>query len=356
MNYRPRIAIVGAGVVGLHSALACSRGGADVDIYEAKEVPNISGNSYDYSRLFRIIHENNEFLQNLALLSHPYWIEMQNKYGNDVVKKSHNLRIIDDEVVEKIVEQYKKINISYEFLSNKNPLVHNGLYNCNPNLNIFCGHDSLLLNSKKIVDILCDEIRNISSIKIYPHSLVKNISLEMQLLFNNEKISDRYDGVIMATSSPNSNIIKCEGNDGMQPIKKFQHYINVYFDEEFSHNRTIPIVDFGDSKNSWSVPSINKNLIKLSASKYSFNEPQPENMIAFLNAELLKNIKSQFSKIENKIALYYEIDATMRLIFPYWRNVPGRNLITIDACDASIFKAAPAIASIIGKQIIDQCH
>lgn len=77
-----RVVVVGAGVVGLLTALECVRGGALVELVDRAEiVPHERSASYDSHRVVRTLHRGDAQLTVAAAHLHQDWLEIENYVG-----------------------------------------------------------------------------------------------------------------------------------------------------------------------------------------------------------------------------------------------------------------------------------
>jgi len=53
-----------------------------------------------------------------------------------------------------------------------------------------------------------------------------------------------------------------------------------------------------------------------------------------------------------RISEYFELATPARNTNAYWETRPNHNVISINACDASLFKAAPAISETLSDMIL----
>jgi sarcosine oxidase len=76
-----RIVVVGAGVVGLLTAVECVRAGAQVDLVEQAAIPSASAASYDRQRVVRTLHRGDTPLTLAAVGTHESWLDVERLLG-----------------------------------------------------------------------------------------------------------------------------------------------------------------------------------------------------------------------------------------------------------------------------------
>ena len=71
-----KVAVVGAGVVGLATARALAQRGEDVTVYEQFELGNTRGSSHGTSRIFRLSYAEERWIK-LAQRAYELWRELE---------------------------------------------------------------------------------------------------------------------------------------------------------------------------------------------------------------------------------------------------------------------------------------
>lgn len=80
-----RIGIVGAGVMGLATARALARRGAEVTVYEQFDLDHARGSSHGASRIFRLSYPEPQWVR-LAQEALPAWRELEAETGTDLLQ------------------------------------------------------------------------------------------------------------------------------------------------------------------------------------------------------------------------------------------------------------------------------
>lgn len=91
-----KIAVVGEGITGIMTALACAQRAVSVDLYDMDQIPNKANLSWDYGRLWRHIHEKNTVLQSLAALSQPFWQELIHIAHGNFGCQTQSVRVLNN--------------------------------------------------------------------------------------------------------------------------------------------------------------------------------------------------------------------------------------------------------------------
>jgi len=90
-----RVAIVGAGVMGLATARALSRAGSEVVVYEQFERGHARGSSHGRSRIFRLAYPEAHWVR-LAQEALAGWRELEAETGEQLLELNGLLEIVDD--------------------------------------------------------------------------------------------------------------------------------------------------------------------------------------------------------------------------------------------------------------------
>ena len=80
-----KVAVVGAGVMGLAAARAIAQRGHDVTVYEQFELEHKRGSSHGTSRIFRLSYDEEEWIR-LAQRSYELWRELEHESGRTLLE------------------------------------------------------------------------------------------------------------------------------------------------------------------------------------------------------------------------------------------------------------------------------
>lgn len=80
-----RVAVVGAGVMGLAAAGALARDGHEVEVYEQFELDHARGSSHGRSRIFRLSYPEAEWVR-FAQEAHGHWQELERAAGVQLIE------------------------------------------------------------------------------------------------------------------------------------------------------------------------------------------------------------------------------------------------------------------------------
>src|SRR5258708_39633146 len=72
-----RVVVVGAGVVGLLTAMECVRAGALVELVDQADIPHPKAASFDSHRVVRTLHRGDASLTLAAARLHEDWLEVE---------------------------------------------------------------------------------------------------------------------------------------------------------------------------------------------------------------------------------------------------------------------------------------
>ena len=89
-----RVLIVGAGVVGLLTAMECLADGHEVVVLDSGDIPNPAATSYDRHRTLRALHQNDPAATAAAVRAHHRWIELQHVLGTRFYEQVGSLTVM----------------------------------------------------------------------------------------------------------------------------------------------------------------------------------------------------------------------------------------------------------------------
>jgi hypothetical protein len=345
---RHNIAIIGAGITGVMTALACARQGASVDLYDAGTIPNTTNLSWAHGRLWKHIHENNASLQPLAAHSHAFWRDFIGARDGMFGCKTQSIRIVDDNTCDRLVQAYQELAIGYD-IHDRALSVQSSLLNlpCS-STRMFVGHDAILLNARKIYEYLCYELTECKNVSIKPHTYIDLTSISEGRLLYVEGSYKEYAAIICATGYP----MTVKQNEGkVRPRPKYQVHLDVHVDDARAAMLK-PVLNMGDEHLSWCVPSPDRTVLKVSASRFSYAEHPSEECVLSCKEYLLSRVRVEYKKIETYVSPYFELPSEERQSSSYWHHHCTAGCIVIDACDASIFKIAPTLSEQISHHVI----
>jgi sarcosine oxidase len=76
-----RVIVVGSGVIGLLTAMECSRAGAEVSLVDQADIPAPLATSNDRLRVVRALHRGDAALTGAAAPAHQAWLEVESRLG-----------------------------------------------------------------------------------------------------------------------------------------------------------------------------------------------------------------------------------------------------------------------------------
>lgn len=342
-----KIAVVGAGITGIMTALACAQRGASVDLYDAGQIPNKNNLSWDYGRLWRYIHENNPVLQSLAASSQLFWQKLILNTHNDFGCQTQSVRVLNDVESQRLINLYQNASIPFEihnrYLSTQSSLLRIPLkYD-----DFFIGHDAILLNASNIYTYLYKKLAEYENVNIYRDTMVNLNEIEdlKSLLIEGRKID--YTSIICTVSRS----ISAASNLLLQ--QRYQVHFNIHINDDRAALLK-PVLNMGDENKSWCVPSLDKKILKVSASNFSYSTRPDDFQVKECKEYLLSIIAAKYGDVETHVSPYFELSNSNRQSFPYWSYLSPSGAIVVEACDASIFKIAPALSTQICNHIFKE--
>lgn len=108
-----RVAVVGAGVLGLATARALAQRGADVTVYERFELGHTRGSSHGTSRIFRLSHAEEHWIR-LAQRAYELWRELERETGASVLKLNGLLDVEADSTAR--LDALRRSGVEHEVL------------------------------------------------------------------------------------------------------------------------------------------------------------------------------------------------------------------------------------------------
>ncbi len=108
-----RVAVVGAGVMGLASARAIAQRGEDVTVYEQFELGHTRGSSHGASRIFRLSYLEDKWIE-LAQRAYVLWHELERETGAQLIKLNGLIDAEADPAAR--VAAFERHGVAYELL------------------------------------------------------------------------------------------------------------------------------------------------------------------------------------------------------------------------------------------------
>lgn len=348
---RPDIAIVGAGIMGAMTALACARRGATVAIYDAGDIPNKQNLSFADVRMWRHVHHNNPTLEKLAASSLDAWLNFESLSKSEGIRKTKTARLLTLAQCEALSDAYDKSGCTYTILST-DELSLRAAYNIDvtSEQRLFVANDALLINGKFIYSHLIGTLKSMSNVSFFPNTKIDVDTDISGCSIQSTHGKFDYSGIILTTGRPGKNTAK--KNAPCNPTKYYQLHIDFHLEENEANNNLLPLLNFGDPETTWALPSIDRKTLSVSASNFSFTEKVDESQLGTLTEYLINKIKVKYTTFYVRVSEYFELEASARNTNDYWESHSHHNIISINACDASLFKAAPAISETLSEMIL----
>lgn len=336
----PKIAVVGAGITGVLTALACAQKGAAVDVYDLNGIPNKENNSWAYARLFRTVHDNSPHLEDLALRSEAFWKTMQLQTSEQLIHPVNVIRV-NSEPTLRVLRQAYTAHHHESCITELDSTSLNSFFKIkNSNYKVLIGNDGLLLNANLIYKKLVDLMTKNRNIRLIPNS--KLFANGLPSIREHKILKETYSTIIFSTSAP----VK---TDSKAVRKKFQYHIDIILKPECKFKDAI--LDLGDDNKTWCVPSLNGKKLKLSASEFSFYDPPSELLKRECREYLLDMIKAPQKEVSETVSSYYEVNGEQYYDGNRWKVDKENGCVLMEACNAQHFKSAPATANDISDHV-----
>lgn len=345
---RRDIAVVGAGITGIMTALACARKGAGVDLYEAEHIPNRENLSWAPGRLWKHIHEHNSCLEPLAGASLVYWEALILHSRGELGCRTESLRLLPREDCLQLERHYHALGTGCH-IQTPQSCEQSSVFRFAAGKQLFTGHDAVLLDARKICLLLLDELAECRNVTLHPLTPADMDASGNGVLCLSGSDSRTYATIVSTTSQPLHE---------RQPAARERAQIRyqVHFDVHVNDSRRgllKPVLHFGDDRRTWCVPSPDRSVLKLSASAFSFPDAPRADVVEACRTYLLQKLNIRYTRVESHVSAYHEIPSEKRPFSPYWYTDPQTGVVTVDSCDASIFKIAPALSDQISQHVIN---
>jgi hypothetical protein len=348
---RPEVAIVGAGIMGIMTALACARKGAAVAIYDAEDIPNKRNLSFADVRMWRHVHHNNPTLEALAASSLDAWLNFQSLSKPEGIRKTQTVRLLTLAQCEVLSDAYDNSGYTYTILST-DELSLRRMYDIDitREQRLFVANDALLINAKLIYSHLVDALKSMSNVSFFPNTKIDIDTDISGCSIQSTHGKFDYSGIILSTGRPGK--YAPPQNATCTPEKHYQLHIDFHLEGNAADDDLLPLLNFGDPQITWALPSIDKKTLSVSASNFSFTKTIDAAQLNQMTDYLIQKINVKYTTFDVRISEYFELTTTARNTNAYWETRPNHNVISINACDASLFKAAPAISETLSDMIL----
>ncbi|WP_268799653.1 FAD-dependent oxidoreductase [Pseudomonas huanghezhanensis] len=348
---RPEIAIVGAGILGVMTALACARKGAAVAIYDTEDIPNKRNLSFADARMWRHVHQNNPALEALAASSLEAWLRLQSLSKFEAVRKTQIVRLLTSAQCEVLGDAYDNSGNTFEILSADQLSIKKAYdIDITSEQRLFVANDALLINGKLIYSYLVDTLKSMSKVSFFPNTKI-NVDADIsECSIQTAHGKRNYSGIILLTGRPGKYAFSQREPCTLK--KHYQLHIDFNLSEATTNDGLLPLLNFGDPQTTWAVPSVDRKILSVSASNLFLTKKISVDQINEMTDYLIRKIKAEYTTFDVRVSEYFELPVSARHTNTYWEIRPDHNVISINACDASLFKAAPAISEIISDMII----
>lgn len=344
----PNIAIIGAGITGVMTALACAREGASVDLYDATAIPNTENLSWAHGRLWKHVHENNVALQPLASDSVAYWHALIHGANNVFGCQTQSVRVVDNVTCQHLTQLYDSLDIGYDVQESEASVLNQMLNFAVPGKRLFIGHDAILLDARKIYSYLCHEMEKDTGINLKPFHRVDLSTIQEGKSFIVQGERKHYTSVICTTGSP----ITAESTEyQLRPAPQYQVHLDVHLNDTRA-SFFKPVLTMGDKNITWCVPSPDRRVLKVSASRFSYAAPPDAETVKACKAYLLDQLCVRYDSVRTFVSPYFELPSAARQRQAYWREHDTAGCLVIEACDASVFKIAPTLSEQLSRYAI----
>jgi glycine/D-amino acid oxidase-like deaminating enzyme len=89
------VVVVGAGIIGLLTAVRCAQAGVPVTVLDQDDIPSPAAASSDRHRVLRVLHPGDDAAARVAALAHGEWALLEQILGSGIYQRTGALTVID---------------------------------------------------------------------------------------------------------------------------------------------------------------------------------------------------------------------------------------------------------------------
>ncbi len=342
MSDKPAIAVIGAGIMGLSTAWALYRAGAQVSVFEQAHIPNPEGSSVDESRLIRHPYGNAMGYTAMVDPSFAAWdrlfADLTKFAGDEPLYHETGTLVMDtggaegrDAATDRSWNPERKDWIAgsrrcLEQLS----VAHRDLDGAGcaalvPGLRGEIVLDAFhvatggVLHAGRIVELTAHYLSR-SGVHIHPNRPVHGLDLETGILDFGDGTTEQFDAVVVAAGAWVTKLLP-ELGARVTPSRQMVVYINLTNDELAAWRMAPMLLDIDPANGFYAVPPVFGNRLKIGDHKFSLSgDPDDDRDVArdaALNvvdwaAARLGNLDR--SRLESARACFYTVQPEERFL------------------------------------------
>ena len=260
-----RIVIVGAGVIGLLTAVHCARAGHEVALYEQDEIPSPRGTSFDRHRVLRTLQPGDQAATKAAMRAHRQWIELQNLLSAEFYERVGALTVLPG----------RSLSQSWTMLdragSRARVLTPADLRSRYPQFRfpaeagaVLEPHVGVLL-ADRVLTAGAAWLRLHSRAELHPRRRVAGVDAQATTLWLEDGESVRADAILLAAGPRSRELLAPEISGQLVLHRQSMLYCEVPPDEAAPWSTTPAISSFGVEHGAWLVPPVADTPLKLSS-------------------------------------------------------------------------------------------
>lgn len=268
-----RIIVVGAGVIGLLTALECARAGAGVDLVDRSAIPSPSATSNDVHRVVRAFHRGDQALTSAAAVALERWLDVERRIGTRFYHRTGALTVLPAEEVPDAVasltasggsaggraEDALLLGLSPEELSTRYSRIR---FPARTGAVLEPGAGTVLAGRALLE--LAAHLRNRPGVRLHPHRRVVSVDDAAGAVRLDDGTVLAGDGVVIAAGPWSRDLVPAALADDLVLYRQsVLSYVPASFREAWAGMPAVP--SLGVASGAWLTPPVDGTPVRLSA-------------------------------------------------------------------------------------------
>ncbi len=166
------VIVVGSGIIGLLTALACLDRGVEVCIVEQANIPNPQASSMDQHRINRILHPADFASTRRAQLAFSAWLMLEARLGRPISTHNGCLTILPSDQAECSVILLQELGVAHSRFDTSALLLHYPQLRFSPDAVGILEHDTGTLLASQVLHALVDAVSSHPLVRLQPNSKI----------------------------------------------------------------------------------------------------------------------------------------------------------------------------------------
>ncbi|MBV6631805.1 MAG: FAD-dependent oxidoreductase [Alphaproteobacteria bacterium] len=298
MSSKPKISVIGAGIMGISTAWALHRHGAEVQVFEQGPVPNPKGSSIDETRLIRYPYGGELGYTRMVADAFAAWDrlfgDLESVAPGEQLYHETGALVLDTAAADgrgsgsqwavQARECLSKLDIPFQDLTGAQcaELVPN----LKPDivLDAFYQPAGGVLNAGRIVELASHYLMK-AGIGIHPHRQVKSVDVERAIVDFGDGTSEGADAVVIA-AGPWVGRLLPNLNQRVTPSRQMVVYVDLTTEELATWRDGPMILDIDPENGFYTVPPRTSDRLKIGDHKFTMiGDPDDDREVALEQAE-----------------------------------------------------------------------